>query len=165
MHKDKRAVKITGTGGIGKAAVVGLLERDSPDRHGTVRAKVVANVRRKALASEVCDHVVAGSEVHTDALNSYSDLGADYIHQVIDHAENYAEGQVHTNGLENFWSLLKRAIKGTYISVEPFHLFRYLDEQAFRFNSREVTDLERFTRATSNIAGRRLTSKEVTGAA
>ena len=75
----------------------------------------------------------------------------------------YVDGQIHTNGLENFWSLLKRGINGTYVSVEPFHLFRYLDEQAYRFNNRKLTDSERFEIAVSGIVGKRLTWDQVTG--
>jgi transposase-like protein len=96
-------------------------------------------------------------------LLSYEGLASDYAHQVIDHAVQYVDGQVHTNGLENFWSLLKRSISGTYVSVEPFHLFRYLDEQAFRFNNRKATDVERFMEAMSAVSGRRLTWNELTG--
>jgi transposase-like protein len=164
MHKGKRAEKITGTGGMGKVAVMGLLERHGEPGHSTVKAKVVPNVRRKTLAPEVRQHVEEGSEVFTDALNSYSGLSTEYIHQVIDHAESYAEGKVHTNGLENFWSLLKRSIKGTYVSVEPFHLFRYLDEQSFRFNNRKMPDGLRFLRAAAGIIGKRLTYAELIGA-
>ncbi len=163
MHKHKRAEKIKGTGGTGKAAVQGLLERHGPDGHSVVKAKVVKNVRRGTVAMEVRQHVAAGSEVYTDALKSYDDLGKDYIHQVIDHAEKYVEGQVHTNGIENFWSLLKRAIKGTYVSVEPFHLFRYLDEETFRFNTRKMGDGERFERVAGKVSGKRLTYKELIG--
>ncbi|HVT57178.1 MAG TPA: IS1595 family transposase [Thermoanaerobaculia bacterium] len=164
MHKDKRAEKITGTGGMGKAAVMGLLERHGEDGHSRVKAKVVPNVRRKTLAPAVREQVVAGSELFTDALPSYNEPAEDYTHQVIDHAESYAKGKIHTNGLENFWSLLKRRLKGTYVSVEPFHLFRYLDEQVFRFNSRKMTDGLRFLRAAAGIIGKRLTYSELTGA-
>jgi transposase-like protein len=165
MHKGKRALKITGTGGMGKVAVMGLLERHGEDGHSTIKvAKVVPNVRRKTLAPEVREHVEEGSEVFTDSLKSYSDLGAEYVHGVIDHAEKYVEGKIHTNGMENFWSLLKRAIKGTYVSVEPFHLFRYLDEQSFRFNSRQLSDGLRFLKAARGIIGKRLTYSELTGA-
>ncbi len=164
MHKAKRAQKITGTGGMGKTAVMGLLERHGPDGHSTVRTKVVPNVRRKSLSPEIRQHVEPGADVFTDALKSYDDLGAQYVHQVIDHAETYVRGKVHTNGLENFWSLLKRAIKGTYVSVEPFHLFRYLDEQSFRYNSRKVTDAVRFVQALRGIVGKRLTYDHLTGA-
>ena len=163
MHADKRAAKIKGTGGMGKVAVMGLLDRHGPDGHSTVALKIVPNTRRRTLAAEVRARVVPGSEVMTDALKSYGDLADDYIHGVIDHAEKYVEGTVHTNGLENFWSLLKRAVKGTYVSVEPFHLFRYLDEEAMRFNTRRVGDGERFHRVLRTVSGRRLTYKQLTG--
>ncbi len=163
MHKEARARKITGTGGSGKAAVMGLLERHGPVGHSVVKTKVVANTRRKTLSPEVRKHVVEGSEVFTDALRSYSDLADTYIHETIDHAEEYVRGKVHTNGIENFWSLLKRSIKGTYVSVEPFHLFRYLDEQAFRYNARKTTDAGRFVRVLHDIVGKRLTYTELTG--
>jgi len=163
MHKDKRAVKITGTGGAGKAAVMGLLERHGKDGHSRVKTKVVANVKRKTLSPEVRANVTQGSAVFSDALKSYADLADDYEHQVIDHAESYAKGRIHTNGLENFWSLLKRAIRGTYVNVEPFHLFRYLDEQTFRFNLRKGTDAIRFVRAAAGLIGRRVQYKELIG--
>jgi transposase-like protein len=102
-------------------------------------------------------NVEPGSNVYTDAHVSYEGLNRDYVHQVIDHAEAYVDGQIHTNGCENFWSLLKRGLKGTYVAVEPFHLFRYLDEQAFRFNMRKLTDAERFSDVVCGIVGRRLT--------
>jgi transposase-like protein len=165
MHKGKRAEKITGRGPMGKTAVMGLLERHGEDGHSTIKvAKVVPNTKRKSLSPEVREHVEPGSEVFTDTLMSYSDLGADYVHGVINHAEKYVEGKIHTNGMENFWSLLKRSIKGTYVSVEPFHLFRYLDEQTFRFNNRKMTDGMRFLRAAAGIIGKRLTYSELTGA-
>jgi transposase-like protein len=114
----------------------------------------------------VREHVEPGSNVHTDAFSSYTGLTADYAHKVIDHAEAYVDGVVHTNGMENFWSLLKRGLNGTYVSVEPFHLFRYLDEQAFRFNNRKgLSDFDRFRLATSQIVGRRLTYAELSGKA
>jgi transposase-like protein len=119
MHESKRAEKISGTGGMGKTAVMGLLERHGADGHSRVKAKVVPNTRRKTLSPQVRESVTEGSEVFTDALKSYADLSDAYVHQVIDHAESYAEGKVHTNGLENFWSLLKRSIKGTYVSIVP----------------------------------------------
>jgi transposase-like protein len=164
MHKSKRARKIKGTGGMGKTAVMGLLERHGPDGHSTVRVKPVPNVRRRTLAPEVRQHVSPGADVFTDALKSYDDLSQGYIHQVIDHAESYARGKVHTNGLENFWSLVKRALKGTYVSVEPFHLFRYLDEESFRFNTRKATDARRFVAALKGIVGKRLTYEHLIGA-
>jgi len=166
MHKDKRAEKIHGTGGMGKTAVMGLLERHGPDNDGSrVRTKVVADRRRGTLSTEVRQRVTAGSEVFTDALKSYNDLSDEYIHQVIDHAEEYVRGQVHTNGIENFWSLLKRAIKGTYVNVEPFHLFRYLDEESFRYNTRHTDDATRFTKVAKGVTGKRLTYAQLTGGA
>ncbi len=99
----------------------------------------------------------------TDALKSYNDLDDEYFHGVIDHAESYAKGRIHTNGLENFWSLLKRGIKGTYVSVQPFHLFRYLDEQSFRYNKRTSKDGTRFLDVLTHIVGRRVTYKALTG--
>jgi hypothetical protein len=108
--------------------------------------------------------VTTEASVYTDALPSYNDLGNEYRHQVVDHAIEYVRESVHTNGMENFWSLLKRTIGGTYISVEPFHLFRYVDEQAFRFNNREdMDDSGRFTAVMRQIIGRRVTYKQLTG--
>ena len=158
MHVSKRRRRITGTGGKDKTAVLGILERG-----GKVKTTVVPNRRKKALQPEVKKHVEAGSALYTDALLSYQGLASDYAHQVIDHAVAYVDGKVHTNGLENFWSLLKCGINGTYISVEPFHLFRYLDEQVYRYNNREVADAERFSIAVSGIVGKRLTWDQFTG--
>jgi transposase-like protein len=164
MHKGKR--KARGTGTVGKVAVMGLLERNSPEKASTIRTAIVANIRRHRLQATVREHVEAGANVYTDALASYTGLTTDYTHAVIDHAEAYVDGAVHTNGCENFWSLLKRSLKGTYVSVEPFHLFRYLDEQAFRFNHRrDMNDADRFSLAITGIVGRRLTYKELIGAA
>lgn len=160
MHKHIRERKVTGTGGKDKTAVIGVLERG-----GNIRVSVIGSRRKKPLQSHVKDHVVPGAELFTDALKSYEGLETEYVHQVIDHAVEYVKGHVHTNGLENFWSLLKRTLSGTYISVEPFHLFRYLDEQAFRFNERRNArgDLGRFKKVAGACAGKRLTFKEVTG--
>lgn len=158
MHRSVRGRRIHGTGGAGKVAVMGLLER-----HGQVRTMVVPNVRRKSLHGEVSKHVETGSNVYSDALRSYDRLADEYTHNVINHAERYVDGHIHTNGIENFWSLLKRGINGTYISVEPFHLFRYLDEQTFRFNNRKGSDALRFDLAVSQVVGKRLTYAEVTG--
>jgi transposase-like protein len=135
---------------------MGLLERNSPERASRIKLHIVQNVRRRGLHKHIKNEVVEGSEVFTDALASYTGLEQDYIHKVIDHAECYAKGHVHTNGLENFWSLLKRGIKGTYVSVEPFHLFRYLDEQAFRFNERKDTDAGRFVKVVAGVIGKGL---------
>ena len=121
MHRAKRERVITGTGGKDKTAVMGILERGG----SKVRTKVVDNTKKKTLQSEIRQHVLAGSALFTDALKSYEGLD-EFQHEVVDHAVEYVRGEVHTNGLENFWSLVKRGLKGTYISVEPFHLFRYL---------------------------------------
>lgn len=158
MHRADKARKIHGTGGAGKVAVMGLLER-----HGEVRTMVVPNVRRKTLEEHVNNHVEVGSVVYSDGLKSYGNLANQFVHSVIDHAEKYVEGNIHVNGIENFWSLLKRTIKGTYVSVEPYHLFRYLDEQSFRFNNRKVKDSDRFIKAAQNITDKRVTYKQLTG--
>jgi len=160
MHSDKRKRRITETGTKDKVAIVGILERG-----GEVRGAVVGNRKKHALQTQIRTHVKAGSAIYTDALMSYQGLREQgFEHQVIDHAEKYVDGQVHTNGLENFWSLLKRGLKGTYVSVEEFHLFRYLDEQMFRYNLRELPhDGARFEHVASHIFGKRLTYAEVTG--
>jgi transposase-like protein len=164
MHKSVKARRISGTGGKDKTAVMGILERG-----GNVRTMVVPNRRKNALQAEVRKHVQAGSALYTDFLLSYEGLGSEYTHKVVDHAVEYVNGRVHTNGLENFWSLLKRGLNGTYVAVEPFHLFRYLDEQAFRYNHRKdrdgnkLNDGDRFSIALSQIVGKRITYKELTG--
>jgi len=164
MHKWKWE-RIKETEGMGKTAVMGLLERHGPDGHSVVKTRVIPNTRRETLSPEVRQQVKAGSEVYTDALKSYSDLSDEYTHLVIEHAERYVNGKIHTNGIENFWSLLKRAIRGTYVSVEPFHLFRYLDEEAFRYNTRKIDDGERFQKVAGNVVGKRLTYKQLIGQA
>lgn len=159
MHKSKRAKKISGTGGKDKTPVLGFLQRG-----GQVRATVIPNRKRQTLQGLVKANVSAGSALYSDALSGYKGLEGDFIHQVVDHAVEYVRGNVHTNTLENFWSLLKRGIKGTYVSVEPFHLFRYLDEQAFRYNTREdLDDRGRFDMAVSQVIGKRLTWNRLTG--
>lgn len=152
MHADKRAEKIHGRGPEGKAIVFGLLDRET----GKVHTSVVGTRRKHHLHREIRQNVAPGSEINTDALKSYDDLD-EFTHKVVDHAEAYVDGNVHTNRLENFWSLLKRAIKGTYVSIEPFHLFRYLDEQSFRYNERHDTDAQRFQKVLNSVAGKRLT--------
>ena len=147
----------------GKAAVMGLLQRHPTKGKSRVRTLPVETVRTYRLHAEINKQVEDGSTVYTDALASYRNLDLYYQHKVIDHAEKYADGVVHTNGLENYWSLLKRTIRGTYVSVEPFHLFRYLDEQAFRFNERSDNDSIRFTKTLRKVAGRRLTFEQLTG--
>ena len=125
---------------------------------------VVDNRKKGILQTEVRKNVSAGSALYSDALASYEGLDGEFFHEVVDHAVEYVRGRVHTNGLENFWSLVKRALKGTYVSVEPFHLFRYLDEEAFRYNyRRDMNDSDRFNLALSQIVGKRLTYKQLTG--
>jgi transposase-like protein len=137
---------------------MGLLER-----HGEFRYEIVPSIRRSELDGKVRKIVQPKATVYTDALPSYNELDIVYAHKVIDHAEKYVEGEVHTNGLENFWSLLKRTIHGTYVSIEPFHLFRYLDEQAFRFNNRAMNDGGRFTKVAGSVFGKRLTYSALIG--
>jgi transposase-like protein len=170
MHIDVKKRRITGTGPKDKTAVFGVLERGDKSKgtHSKVKTVVVPDRKKKTLQAEVKEHVAAGAALYSDALLSYDGLESEYAHQVVDHAVEYVRGKVHTNGKENFWSLLKRSINGTYVSVEPFHLFRYLDEQEFRFNNRgnkqhPMTDRDRFELVVSQIVGRRLTYRELTG--
>ena len=158
MHAHKRAEKIHGRGPDGKAIVAAVLERG-----GEIRAQVVKTRRKPDLQAMVRENVEAGSNIYTDALKSYEGLD-EFTHQVVDHAETYVNGQIHTNGCENFRSLLKRGLKGTYVSVEPFHLHRYIDEPAFRYNTRKnMHDSERFDLTVSQIVGKRLAYRELTG--
>jgi transposase-like protein len=157
MHADKRAEKITGRGPECKAIVAAVLERD-----GTVRARVCTTRRKPELQAFVRENVEAGTALNSDALKSYEGLD-EFTHQVIDHAVAYVDGNTHTTNCENFWSLLKRSLKGTYMAVEPFHLFRYIDEQVFRYNNRNMNDIERFVYVMRHIVGRRLTYKQLTG--
>lgn len=159
MHIAQRKRRITGTGGKDKTAVMGILQRD-----GSIRTVVVENRKKKTLHTTIDKHVEAGAALYSDDLRSYDGLPSKYAHQIIDHAVKYVDGQVHTNGLENYWSLLKRGLSGTYVSVEPFHLFRYLDEQAFRFNNRKDSDAARFDEAVRGIVGRRVTYQDLIGA-
>ena len=170
MHKAKqaryRALSSTGTlGGVtGKAVVVGLLDRTARQ----IRAQVVPNVERLTLQNAVLNSVEHGTNVYTDQAPAYQRLNQSYVHEVVNHAETYVRGRVHTNGLENFWSLFKRNLAGTYVCVEPFHLERYVDEQVFRYNNRgtkenPLTDADRFDAVLRNLVGKRLTYKELTG--
>jgi transposase-like protein len=162
MHPARRN-KMRNRDNFGKAIVSAVLER-----HGKVRATVVPNRRKPAIQVHVREHVEAGATIYSDELKSYDGLD-EYAHEVINHAETYVNGQIHTNGMENFWSLLKRGLKGTYVSVEPFHLFRYVDEQAFRYNNRKneegdlLSDFGRFNLLCAQIVGRRVSYRELTG--
>jgi len=143
---------------------MGMYDRDSRQ----VRAKVVPNTKRETLQNEILDNIHHGSAIYTDQANAYDKLREKYIHETVNHVDHYVRGQVHTNCLENFWSLTKRTLRGTYVAVEPFHLSRYVDEQVFRFNNRgtkdnPLDDRDRFMLAVSQISGKRLTYAELTG--
>ena len=170
MHKEKqaryRAQSSTGTigGTFGKAIVMGMLDRNARQ----VRAQVVPNVERLTLQNAVLNTVEHGTNVYTDQAPAYQRLNQKYVHEIVNHAETYVRGRVHTNGLENFWSLFKRNLAGTYVCVEPFHLERYVDEQVFRYNNRgtkanPLTDADRFDAVLRNLVGKRITYKELTG--
>lgn len=165
MHRHERARKIKGTGGAGsgKAIVAGTLKRGDGVRSSSkVVAQVLPDIRRATLHAHVRGTAEPGAALYTDALKSYNGLDADYKHATIDHAETYVNGRVHTNGIENFWALLKRGLHGTYVSVSPMHLFRFIDERVFTFNQRDLTDFGRFALVLNNVAGRRLTWSELT---
>jgi transposase-like protein len=165
MHKSVYERRITGIGQSfrDKTIVMGMLERG-----GTVRTQIIPDRTKPTLHPIVREHVEPGAALITDEMGGYKGLGKEYVHRIIDHAVRYVNGRVHTNGMENFWSLLKRGLGGTYVAVEPFHLFRYLDEQVFRYNNRstkekKVTDSDRFDKAVRKIVGKRLTFAELTG--
>jgi transposase-like protein len=164
MHKSKRAAKPKGRGTVGKVIVQGLLQRSTEDAPSYVQVSVVPNQKRQALQYEIRQSVMRGTVVYTDSLPSYEGLSSEYIHKMIDHAVSYVEGRVHTNGIENFWSLLKRMLRGTYVAVSPWHLFRYLDEEAYRFNWRKQNDGERFAEVMGRVVGKRIQYKELIGA-
>ena len=166
MHAAVKREKIHGTGNKALTPVQGLLQRTTAKGASKVHLRVVDGTKRPELQGNVRKYVLAGATVHTDALKSYTGLAEDFTHHVVDHAVEYVRGNVHTNGMENFWSLLKRTVKGTYVSIEPFHLHRYLDEQAFRFNERKNSDgdLGRFETGLAGVFGKRLTWNRLTGA-
>src|SRR6266581_5730470 len=165
MHKSKRRRLSDGIGmqgGHGKTVVIGALERG-----GKIKARVIGDRKYPAVHGAVRDFVESGSAIMTDEFTGYYDLKSEYEHQFVNHLEKYVDGQVHVQGVENFWSLLKRGLGGTYVSVEPFHLFRYVDEQAFRFNNRAtrdnpMNDGDRFSLLCEQIVGKRLTYAELT---
>jgi transposase-like protein len=161
MHKDRR-LRCEQQGGVyvGKTIVQGILDRDLRK----IRATVVPNVKRETLQNAVLANVKHGSTIYTDQAIAYENLNYRFVHEFVNHAEAYVRGRVHTNGVENFWSLLKRSLRGTYVAVEPFHLERYVDEQAFRYNNRKgLNDGQRFALAMGQIGGKRLTYSELTG--
>lgn len=156
MHSAKREKRIRGRGAVGKRIVHGLLERG-----GEVRAHVIPTTEAAELQSVVLANVRPGSNLYTDEARGYVGLDQHFSHETINHAEEYVHGMVHTNGMENFWSLFKRCIKGTYVSIAPFHLQRYVDEEAFRFNSRKTSDAARFASVMGTTVGRRLTWRQL----
>jgi transposase-like protein len=164
MHADKKLRYEQRGGAQGKTAVMGLLDRDLRK----VRAKIGPNVKRETLQAEIMKEVKYGSRVYTDDAVAYNELRSRFVHEVVNKTESYVRGQVHVNGMENFWSLLKRGLNGTYVAVEPFHLSRYVDEQIFRYNNRAtkdnpLDDSDRFDLAVRQIVGKRLTYAELTG--
>jgi hypothetical protein len=163
MHKARRERVITSNGVAGKTAVMGLLERHGPGGISKVRTFVIDDRFSRTLHPIIHKHVEPGTPLMSDTLAGYQGLESTFVHAVVNHAEKYVDGIVHTNGLENFWTLFKRCIKGTHVSVEPFHLFRYLDAEAFRFNNRDLKDGGRFLTALSGATGKRLTYKTLIG--
>lgn len=163
MHKSRREKMARMGKYASKTVVMGMLQRG-----GKVKTHILPRLDGNKMQEIVRKSVAPGAWLMTDEFMGYKGLSTDYTHLVVNHLERYVQGNVHTNGLENFWSLLKRGLSGTYVAVEPFHLFRYVDEQAFRFNNRgnrehKITDADRFQLALSQIAGKRLTFAEVTG--
>lgn len=168
MHKSRKAMiqqRDGFKGGyVGKTAVHGMLDRELRQ----VRAKVMPNVKRETLQNAILNNVTPMAKVYTDEAMQYDGLSRNFVHKVINHSHEYVNGNVHTQGIENFWSLLKRGLRGTYVAVEPFHLDRYLSEQVFRFNNRAtkdnpLTDEDRFALAMLQTVGRRLTYTQLTG--
>ena len=164
MHKHVRERRITGSGQSGKSVVMGLVERRRGDKHSTVRAMVLPKHPSKLdIRDVVHKNVELGAHLMTDDNGAYRGLHCDFEHQLVNHLERYAEGMVHTNGIENFWSLFKRIYKGTYIHMSPQHLHRYVDEQAARFNIRKTDDSGRFQSVMPQTIGRRIMYKELIG--
>ena len=157
-HARKVEVQKEGRNRGGKVIVMGMLERGS-----TVRTAVIEERTKKNMQPIIRENVETGSEIMSDEWANNWRMDDEYVHGVINHLEAYVQGNIHTNGMENFWSLLKRGLHGTYVAVEPFHLFRYVDEQAFRYNNRNMTDVERFVWGMRHAVGRRLTYAELTG--
>jgi transposase-like protein len=164
MHWDKRKARFQGrTGGFGKQAVFGMLHRDKEGKSKVMVRAIPANWRDD-VRQIIKETALPGTTIYSDEHGTYSTLNREgFVHDFVRHAETYVKGAVHTNGIENFWTLLKRCITGTHVSIEPWHTFRYLDEEAFRFNERFGDDQDRFMTALSGIVGKRLTFKEVTG--
>lgn len=162
MHWKVKEKKITGRGGVNKSLVHGVLQRATDTGHSRIAARVVGNEGGETLMSEIRRRVRYGAKVFTDAATAYSEACFTHIHGAVDHSRRYVKDEVHINGVENFWSLFKRCLKGTFISVAPFHLDRYVSEEMFRFNERGLDDGGRFARVMSQVVGRRLTWRILT---
>ena len=163
MHKHKREKKITGRGPVDKTAVHGVLQRGDNEKPSQVHAVVLGEETGEKLMREVRRNVRYSGTIYTDSAHAYGGLALTHIHQAVDHSVRYVLGKVHVNGLENFWSLLKRTLNGTYVAVAPFHLYRYVAEQVYRFNMRRTDDARRFHAAMLNTPGKRLTYRLLTG--
>jgi len=161
MSKARRAKSIPGSGVAGKEVVMGVLRRGTKEQPSQVAAEHIKNRKKGNVQAAVRAVAEPGSTIYTDALKSYDGLSADYVRQFVDHAVEFVRDNVHTNGMENFWSLFKRALKGTYVSVEPFHLDAYVKEQTFRFNERKKNDGGRFREVLGAVSGKRVTYKEL----
>ena len=162
MHAKKRAkLQIGEYGYAEKTAIMGMLDRGTRE----VRAMVIPNVKRETLQKKILEHVGFGATVYTDGWAGYDRMDEKrYVHEIVNHAEEYVRGEVSTQAIENFWSCLKRTLTGTYVAVEGYHLDLYLNEQMFRFNNRiNMNDGDRFAKALSQVAGKRLTWVELTG--
>jgi transposase-like protein len=168
MHASRRRVKILGTGFSGKAIVHGVLERAGPKSKSQktvsqVRASVIPDMKLTTLAPILKDSIEPGATLYTDTLIAYRRMKSSFVHERIDHAVSYVEGRCHTNSMENFWSLFKRTVKGTYVSVDVPHLGRYVDEQVFRFNQRDGSDADRFASVMPRVVGKRLKYETLIG--
>jgi transposase-like protein len=163
MHKRERARKITGTGGKDKTMVAGALQRGSDGKPSQVRAAVLPDRKRETLRAHIGAPVEPGSTLYSDEYSGYTGLESDYAHKTVNHAVEYVSGRVYTNGIENFWALFKRGLRGTYVCPQAFHMFRYLDERMFTFNQRDLDDLGRMVAIMATVAGRRVTYKKLTG--
>lgn len=163
MHAKRRTKQIKGRGAAGKTAVHGILQRGTGDRASQVNATVIGDNGTESTAVHVKRTVKQGSEVYTDEARAYDSMVRDYMHEAVNHSIEYVKGAVHTNGIENFWSLFKRSVKGTYVSVMPYHLFRYVSEQVYRFNYRKLTDANRFWLLMNQVVNKRLTYRMLAG--
>ncbi|HAL44579.1 MAG TPA: IS1595 family transposase [Phycisphaerales bacterium] len=163
MHTSRREKLIQGRGAVGKTPVHGILQRGTENRASQINAAVIGTNGIGDTITHVKQIVKRGSQVCTDEARAYDNLSPDYVHQAVDHSVAYVNGNVHCNGVENFWSLFKRTIHGTYVAIAPFHLCRYVAEQVFRFNYRELTDSTRFWFLLNHVFNKRLTYRTLAG--